>query len=191
MPSGRFALPGATTLKPLAQGSLSRLCGFYSVMNGVQLALHPQRLSGPQQQALYLHGVAHLARMRQLRPVLGSGMAEGVWLRLAVELVTHVNDSLGTSLAVKPILYGSARRDRKRAVDAIRRAVLCGSPVLAGLGGALGHYTVISGFTEQRLLLFDSSGLRWIETDGVGLGERSPRRHTLFTDSVTALVDDW
>lgn len=63
--------------------------------------------------------------------------------------------------------------------------------MLVWLGGALNHFTVIAGFTDQRLLLFDSSGLRWIETDGVGSTESSEQRHWLDPDSVGALTDDW
>lgn len=42
------------------------------------------------------------------------------------------------------------------------------------LGGALGHYTVFPGLTDQRLLLFDSSGLRWIETAALASASDPP-----------------
>jgi hypothetical protein len=191
VPGDRFCVAGFRKATPLRQGSLSGLCGLYSVMNAVQLALYPQRISRAWLQYLYIHGVRHLARRRHLSRVLGAGMAEDTWLQLAVAIVQEANRTYGSSLVVRPILNGSARTSRARALRAIRSAVTGGNPVLAGFGGALAHYTVIAGFTEERLLLFDSSGLRWVATNCVGAGERSRKRHHLFTNSVSAIVDNW
>jgi hypothetical protein len=42
--------------------------------------------------------------------------------------------------------------------------------VLVYFGGALDHYTVISGYADGRLLLFDSLGMKWVASDNIGLG---------------------
>lgn len=118
-------------------------------------------------------------------------MVQDKWLDLTQALLAHANAATGSSLRLKQILSRSARGSRGRAVGAIRRAIMGGSPVLVRLGGALNHFTVIAGFTDQWLLLFDRSSLRWIETNGVGTTESSGRRHWLDPDSVGALTDDW
>jgi hypothetical protein len=191
MPGGSTRLSGLTGLKPLRQGNLSRLCGLYSLLNGIQLALYPERLPKPQLEELYLHAVGHLARRRQLKHVLGIGMSEDIWLQLATALVQHVGHIRGTSLIIKPILTGIARRSLPRAFHAITRTISSGSPVLVGLGGSLEHYSVIAGYTDKRLLLFDSSGFRWLEINSVGLSEGSSHRHWLSPDGVIAIIDDW
>lgn len=190
MAPARYIIPAATALKPLSQGDLSGLCGFYSILNAIQVVLYPQRLTRKQLQDLYLHGVAHLSRTRRLKSILGAGMDETTWLRLATALTGHVNDRYGRSLVFKQILTGTAR-SRGRALHRIRTTISAGNPVLVGLGGALCHYTVLVGFTEQRLQFFDSSGFKWIAAAGVGIGEGSGRPHRLFADSVSGLFDEW
>lgn len=101
VPNGRFALPGMTQLEPLSQGSLSSLCGLYSAMNGIRLALYPQRLSKHQTEELYRQGATHLARARQLARVLGVGMPQDKWLDLTQSLLAHANDATESSLCLK------------------------------------------------------------------------------------------
>jgi hypothetical protein len=187
----QFTLPAAMALKPLTQGSLSNLCGLYSTLNAIQLVLYPQRLRRKQLQNLYLHGVSHLSRSKRLKSSLSFGMEQAAWLRLATTLIERANDDHGTSIVIKQVLDGSPRTSRVRALRRICATISSGSPVVVGMGGAHWHYTVLVGFTELRLLLFDSSGLRWIEAAGVGLGGGSTKRHRLFADSVSAFVDDW
>ena len=188
----RCILAGAENLRPLMQGDLSRLCGLYSVINAIRLILYPQVLAQSDIQALYLHGVRHLAHHRQLNRVMGVGMYDDVWSALAGRLVEHTNDACGSALKLVPILAGPAiDQNRSRALASIRRQIRSPSPVLISCGGALSHYTVVSGYTDQRMLLFDSSGLRWLLTDNIGLGESSSRRHWLTAAGVIALINDW
>ncbi len=191
MPSARVLLPGAKDLRPLTQGNLSCLCGLYSILNGIRIMLYPQRLTKAQLQDLYVLGLNQLSKRKQLKRIIGVGMPEETWLELAAFLTHHVNEQHGTALTVKQSLKGSARHSRTRALRIIQRSLTGGSALLAGLGGLLDHYTVLVGYTDKRLLLFDSSGLRWVEVRCVGLGEGSPRLHRLYPDSLSSLVDDW
>ncbi len=170
-------LAGARQLEPLVQGDLSRLCGLYSILNAIQLGLYPRWLSPVQRKQMFIEGITHLARERQLRSVVGVGMEEPVWRKLAVALVTNANEQFGSKLKVQRALKGTAPRSRRKVLEAIMAAVEDGRPVLVYLGGALDHYTVIAGYTDRRLMLFDSQGLRWIEIDHVGVAEG--RRHWL------------
>lgn len=167
------------------------LCGLYSVLNSIQLALYPRRLARPELQRIYVRAIEHLSRRRQLKRVIGVGVDYPLWAKLQTELIAYVNQIYGASLNAAATLQGTAVRDRKRAIDTIKRAIGGGSPVLAGFGGVLDHYSVIAGYTGERLILFDSSGLQWIQAENLGLGEGSPRTHWILPDQTMSVVDDW
>jgi hypothetical protein len=189
--AARVQIAAANELKPLVQGSLSRLCGLYSILNAVRLALHPFELRQHEVQATYLHGLAHLSGRRLLKRVLGIGMDEQVWLDLGNELLTHVNASYCTSLRLRPTLIGSAVSRRDRALQRIMAEVRANRPVLLCLGRALDHFTVVCGYSGERLTLFDSSGFRWIGCKNIGLGDGSRRSHWISASSTFTLIDDW
>lgn len=187
----RFVIAGVGNLDPIEQGSLSRMCGVYSVLNAIQLALYPERLSKPELQRLYRHALGYLSRRRQLQRVLGIGMGYDIWTELRDELIAYINETLVLSLKPTPTLRGSAATDRKRAIKQIKKSLRRGRPVLVLLGGMLDHYSVFCGYTDQRLILFDSDGLRWVNADSVGLGERSRRTHWLLSDYTSTLCEEW
>lgn len=187
----RYTLPGVYELRPLRQGNLSSMCGLYSLLNGILLALYPQRLSRPQLQQIYRHAIGHLSRKRKLKQVLGVGIEYELWAELRDELIGYVNTTHDATLKPDATLVGTAAKDRRRAIDHIRKTLYSGSPILAGFGGALDHYSVICGYTEHRLMLFDSSSFHWIRADNLGLGEYSRRRHWILAECTSTLVDDW
>ena len=167
------------------------LCGLYSILNSIQLVLYPHRLTRPQIQAIYLAAVQHLSRRRQLKRAISEGLVYEVWAELQIELLAYVNKAHGKSLIRIPALTGPAGRNRQRAVLTIKRQLWAGSPVLAGFGGLLDHYSVIAGYTERRLILFDSAGLKWIQANNLGLGEGSRRTHWILPDQTMAIEDEW
>jgi hypothetical protein len=181
-------IPAARQVQPFTQGSLSRLCGIYSIMNAVQLGLYPLRLAPPQRKHLFRAAVAHLARQDLLGKLLGVGMEEDVWLRLAEAVGAYVENRFGVRFRLQRALTGEARPTRKGALNSIADAIQRRRPVLVYLGGALDHYTVICGLAGERLLLFDSDGLKWVAIDGVGLGHASKRRHWITPETTCALV---
>lgn len=190
----RSRLDGLQYVKPLRQGDLSNLCGLYSVLNAVQLACWRLPPTSEQLRELLTFGVRYLTKRRLLARVMACGMDPDVWGELASALVDHSNELLGASLALEPVSLGSARSrssNAARAVSLLKCALHKGHPVLCGFGGALSHYTVLAGYSEQRLTLFDSSGFRWIEERSIGSSERAGRRHWLYAGSARALVDAW
>lgn len=191
MPRQSHILAAAQDLRPLQQGKLSSMCGLYSVLNALQLSIFPRRLSKPELQRIYRHAVEFLSRRRQLKRVLGAGIEYWLWEELRAELIAYVNTSYDMSLKAVPTLRGAASVDRRRMIAKLAKDLRGGSPVLAGFGGALDHYSVVCGYTPQRLMLFDSSGLHWITADNVGVGEFSRRRHWIIADYTTTIFDDW
>ena len=187
----RHILTGASHLVPLQQGNLSNMCGLYSVLNAIQLAVYPRRLTKPELQRLYRLAIKHLSRRKQLQGVLGIGMGYQLWTELRDVLIAHANSCYGFSLKPTFTLSGTATTDRKRALRKITKALRRGRPVLAHFGGALEHYSVVCGYADQKLFLFDSSGLNWVQADNVGLGEQSRRRHQILAEYTFTLVEDW
>jgi hypothetical protein len=186
----RFIMPAAKALKPLTQGNLSRLCGLYCLLNGIRLAVYPIELRKDELQLLYLEAVRDLARRRQLTRVLGVGMSNTLWVSLGTVLTHQVNGTQHRNVTLGKILRGTAQLDRQRAFGTIKRMVASNIPVLTLFAGALNHYTTVCGFTTSRFLLFDSSGLHWIDVKHVGLGERCRRRHWIAPDSTLAIVNN-
>jgi hypothetical protein len=167
------------------------MCGVYSVLNAIQLVLYPQRLKKAELQRLYRHALGYLSGRRQLQRVLGIGMGYDVWTELRDELITYINGTYGLSLKPTRTLSRSAARDRRRAIEHIKKSLRRGRPVLTLLGGTLDHYSVFCGYTDQRLILFDSDRLRWVKADNVGLGERSRRTHWILPEYTSTLCEEW
>jgi hypothetical protein len=188
---GSFGLAGATALKPFSQGTLSKLCGLYSLLNGVQLALYPLKISGAQSEALYAHAVDHLARRRQLKRVLGEGMYEDVWLDLGRAILGRANAMFHCNLALQQTFSQRRSIGRFRAIERIKSDVRKNRPVLLSLGRTLDHYSVVCGHTRTRLKLFDSSGFRYVEAKNVGLGEESGLLHWIHAETTFTLIDEW
>ena len=181
-------LPGARELSPLQQGHLSGLCGLYSMMNAVQLVLYPRRLSGRRQQALFVQAVAHLARLRALKRVLGVWMHEEHWIGLGQALLNDINCAEGVSLSLERLLHGRAGLSHGQVIRLVKRAIDTCRPVLVCLGGTLDHYSVVCGYGQNSLRLFDSSGLQWINTRAIGLNEDSGFRRWIWSECVYSIL---
>ena len=188
-------LRGVRVVRPLRQGHYSSLCGLYSFINAVQLSSWATPASDDALRELYKFGIKYLSRRRQLARVMTMGMDQHLWLDLGAAVVTQSRDLLGMSLALAPIGLSRASRDDVQDHDSIMRkakeTLAEGRPILCGLGGTLEHYTVLCGYSEKRLTLFDSSGFHWINMSSLGHAEGSGSRHWLYPGSVTALVDAW
>lgn len=180
-------LPAAKQLQPLRQGDLSNLCGVYSLVNGLQLALFPvRRLRRREVASLLQFAFSNLAGRSPVASVVANGMSDVTWMRLSKVLVRYVATEYGVAIKASHDLRALAQTDWGMALRSIKRAIRTGSPVLVGLFGALDHYTVIAGYTDSRLLLFDSSGHRWVHTMGCGFAHGGAQpRHRILKRSVT------
>lgn len=189
MVPAKFLLAGARELEPLRQGSLSYLCSVYSVLNGIQLALYPITLKRTDQQAIYLAGIAHLAKKRRLRQAMGQGMHDGAWQDLAAAMIETANERCRSSLKLQTSFHADHRRDV--VLRRLRRILYDGSPVLLPIYGTYDHFTVVAGYTPQRLRLFDSAGMHWITIDRTTFAEEATTRHRTPISSICAILDDW
>ena len=198
MPAPSHRLPAAAAIRPFSQGDFSSLCGLYSSLNAINLALWSLEPPKEQLRELFRLGIRHLVKRRQLARVMACGMDDEVWLKLGDTLVGHANQLFGTALALEPVVDSArtgVQQPQKltatRSIRLIKSKLASGAPVLCALGGVLDHYTVFSGYSQQRLTMFDSSGYRWVEQRSVGDGPDSGARHWLDVNSARAVVDNW
>ncbi len=184
-------LPASLGLKPLQQGHMSSLCGLYSAINAVRLAIQPHRLNKTQLHVMYVRGIDGLSSRRKLKTVLGHGMNEDLWFALIGELIDYANETLNLSLKPVKTLTGDAAQNRRSAIVRVKQDVRLERPVLVCLLGALNHYSVICGYAGERLILFDSSGFRWVCAGNIGLGDNSQLTHRISAQSTFSIIDDW
>jgi len=189
MPRRAFLVPGANKLVPLRQGDLSNLCGVYSLVNGLQLALFPVRPLRRREMAdLLQFAFSSLAGTSPVAGVVAKGMSDATWMRLCNVLVKYVAAEYDLPITASRELRALARTDWGMALRRIKCAIRAGSPVLVGLFGALDHYSVIAGYTDTRLRLFDSSGHKWVGTKRCGFAHGGAQpRHRILKRSVTIL----
>jgi hypothetical protein len=194
MVASRVRLHGINHVRPLRQGDLSNLCGLYSVLNAVQLACWRHPPTNDQLRDLLKFGFRYLTKRRLLARVVAFGLDQEAWIELGCALIDRSNELLGTSLDLKPLPLRFSRLGAPGASEAVKLlkgTLFEGNPILCGFGGALDHYTVLAGYTEQRLTLFDSSGFHWIDQRSIGSTERCGKRHWLYAGSARAVVDTW
>lgn len=183
-------LPAARSLRPLMQGDSSSLCGLYSILNGIQLALWPlHKLTRAQRTKLVRIAVTSLEKDNALAEVIGAGMAEETWVQLSAHLVSHVPDITGSRLRQRFILRHEPALTSRRATTVIKSQIRAGAPVMLLIWGAYNHCTVAVGYTSSRLLLFDSSGFKWIHFRNLGLHYmRSAKLHQIARWSAMTLI---
>jgi hypothetical protein len=182
-------LDAARRLEPLKQADLVLLCGLFSVLNAVRLALYPRELDRRQLRTLFRVGIAHLASTRSLKSTLEAGLDERRWYRLARGVLNDVTEQHGVNLRCEPILADCQRKDSEGAFATLERHLLAGNPILIGLWGVHQHYSVLSGISAARLTLFDSTGLHWIRRDRCSFMHSGQRlRHRISRHSVFAVV---
>lgn len=188
MTRGCISLTAASHLVPFQQGEGSELCGLYSVLNGIQLALWPDRkLSQAQLKRLIRLG-ADSASLGLL-DVLGRGIDEEPWLELAREMLEAASDLTGQRIRPHYFLRGRARSRTETALRAIQRQIAAQRPVIVMLWGGYNHATVISGVSPRRVELFDSIGFKWVKRSSLGLDHAwSTKLHRIPKRSAMALV---
>lgn len=171
----------AALLIPLRQGKLDNLCGLYSILNAIRLASWPTlELNHFRSRPLFDHGIAYLERKGLLRATLAGGMFETTWRGLGEALIKEAQRREWIRLTRLPLLEKVRGADLATVVAAIDHHTRGGAPVLMALHGGYNHYSVIVEVRDQRLILFDSSGYRWVSIDACEIGRgRRTKRHQL------------
>ena len=179
----------AARLIPLHQGKFDSLCGLYSILNAIRLASWPTlELHHYRSRQLFNHGVAHLEKRGLLRATLKGGMIDATWRKLGDVLIKEVRRSEWLRLARVPLLTSLRGADLDSVLAAIDHHTRHGSPVLMPLYGGYNHFTVIVARRDNRLILFDSWGYRWISIASCQLESSAKhKRHRLGFRSAMVL----
>jgi hypothetical protein len=179
----------AERLIPFRQGRFDNLCGLYSVLNAIQLAQWPMlERNAHRSRRLFQHGIAALEHEGLLHTAIKHGMDEPTWTWLTDLLLAEAGRQSGTRLRRVPILQKTKRSDFDGAIALIDRHTRIGEPVLVDLAGSYQHYTTIVGVSDNRLLLFDSYGYRWIAAASCGLAHHHAQaRHRIARSSAAVI----
>lgn len=182
-----FVAPPAVS--PMRQGQLDCLCGLYSAINAIQLALADgRRLRKPQLNQLFDYGIKFLHGSGKLSGVLRCGMPERTWMALCCALMKRATKLTGVKLKCAHVLSGLAKTDMRGALQRLAHHTGQGRPVLVALWGAHNHYTVVTGCTAARLSLFDSADLSWVSVRTCELHHAtSTKRHQISRRSATLI----
>ncbi len=155
-------------IEPFTQGSLDSLCGLYSAINGLRLALHPhQPISRQAARQMYHQGIEYLDQRRWLGDTIQHGMPKGRWHRLIRHLIKQVPIFDLAAQAETPSFTKPVSIEDVFAW--IEDSLAMGMPVLANFGGSLKHYSVVVGNEPTKLHLFDSLGLQHVLRSSCGI----------------------
>lgn len=158
--------PGAELVDPYQQGQLDSLCGLYAIINAIRVVHAPGNpLSRNAARHLFQAGARALVAASGSRQALHQGMSAGRQYRLAKALM------LTPLLSRLPPLQLREKRPRLRTRSDIelfvQKTIGGGAVLLVDLEGRMSHHTVITGLSNQRLLLCDSSGMSFIYTSTI------------------------
>lgn len=174
-------------LTPYRQGDLDALCGLYAIINAVQLAVYPRRLTRAERRALFARGLDLLDSRGALFDSATDGMALRPWHRLCRAMIEAGGELAGEQLQ---LILPRPRQIRTTddALRSITHHLRRGRPVLLEVAGRLDHWTVVVSISDARLTLFDSSGHRWLLLRSIGLirGRAAPT-HGIFATGIVAV----
>lgn len=182
----RAKLRAATRLEPLRHSShCPGLSGLFSIVNGVRLALaHKHVFSERQLADMISAGLRFLDGRLTAERVITCGLPTGHWLRLAEAMTYRTSRVTGVPLSVEREHVVDV--NRPNAWLAIERVIEARRPLLGLFRG--GRYTVLSGFTQSSLLLFDSGGAHWVSKRSTGvLTDTEGAKHVLCPASFISL----
>lgn len=150
----RFLLPSAKTCKAYAQGRLDGLCGLYAAINAIQLVRWPFASLRPHEpRQLFEAGLYHLQCEADLAVVARHGMDNDMLLRLTRKLCRQASvKPYVVTVRRLPAIGNAAELDAH-----IIKALNADMPVIVNLSKRR-HYSIISGYSKTRYVLFDSYG---------------------------------
>lgn len=156
-----FKLPASRGLRPIQQGELDGLCGIYSLINAIRLVkFEAGNLRPNESETLFSFAVHRLADTGDLRERICIGVPWGI-LKQVGQRMAKVASEESVELRVAPVKRGQADR-----IALIKHHLLSGSPVIASVHRDQ-HYTVITGWTPTRAIIFDSSGSHWVPLESI------------------------
>ncbi len=180
-------LPNAALVDPLWHGDgCTGLSGVYAVVNSIRLVVaHKHEFSARRTDDLLMAGLRFMDGRLSPSRALGCGLRLGVWRQLVEALTDHARSRYGMLVFTERV-HDDRDSSGHEIWLAIEQALDRHRAVLLLMRG--GRYTVVSGYTANSLLLFDSGGACWISRGLTGVpGDCRDARHVIYPSSFVAL----
>lgn len=169
-------------LSPFLQGDLDNLCGLYSIVNGIRLALAPEELSKAHSRSLFKKGMQFLED-EECGDIVRVGLDAKSWHRVARYMFDHLDERGLTDFKCGKAAFRRLPDDLDSAVQMIESAVGHGTPVAVEFKKAWNHYTVVKSIDADGWNLFDSYRYMRIKRKSLGT-EGSPAQHLLGSRAI-------
>jgi hypothetical protein len=143
---------------PLQQGDCDGLCGLYTVLNAIRLALHPAGgLSNAQEEALKFVLVQAAGARWNFSTLFAGGLSTAQLRALLRIGLTFTKEMTGSAI----VFDDSSCRKLSRGRYALRTVLLqltrCDNPVIiAGIEGKMSHWSLITRVTRHYIVFHDS-----------------------------------
>ena len=161
-------IPARRLIKPYRQGELDALCGLYSALNALCLALYGcSTLSRPVVDYLFELGADYLDCKRGAGTAMASGVETRRWHALTRKLADRLS-SPPFMVDVERAELG-ATPTMSDVFDWIATSITEEKPVLICFEGGIEHFSVVAGITASTLQLFDSDGHRFVRRSSCGI----------------------
>jgi hypothetical protein len=157
----RHCHPNVHLIEPYQQGGLDSLCGLYALINAARiLYANGNPVTGQRCKRLFAEGIDFLTAKQGSRNAAHRGMTVAEQRKLAKALLKS------ETLAGHPSLHLGPRTKRIGKVGELEMAITSalegGAVLLVCFHGRISHHSVIIGHTPARVLLFDSSGMTFV-----------------------------
>lgn len=179
----KISLVQAKELKPFIQGDLDSLCGIYSSINAIRLAIYNEKkLTKRQARGLMEEALFYLGRQRlRLLSVCAYGMSKSRRNKLIHRLFKYILREWDIQMVLLPFFYDNSEDLEAEFIEFIRHHLTLGNPICIKMKGAHNHFSVITGISSTYIELFDSDGLNKLTRKSVRIGKDGPNlRHTLL-----------
>jgi hypothetical protein len=180
-------------LEPFLQGHLDGLCGLYAIINGIRLALGPDRELSD---AVWLDLFGGMLREVSRRYSRDDLTASGLEPKHLMTALRHALRTMGREQGIRLTSHRpfvKAGRPRFTAVlKGLRRyQQLPNTSIILGIGGPLDHWTVIKWIGTHYIGFFDSCGSYGMRIDRCRMAYEPARRltteHVLYTGGLSII----
>jgi hypothetical protein len=183
-------LAGTKIIAPLAQGDHDGLCGVYAIINGCRLVLAPRReLIQSELWRLFRSAYHWLDEREELTAAVTRAVGKAAWPQLTRFLCREINEITNAQLTVSKL--ATSADGPSRVINRIEAAILRGEAPIVFMRGQYRHYSVVCGYTDEHLTLFDSYGYARVRRASLLTRRQEATYHRFHAASVLSVAAAW
>jgi hypothetical protein len=166
---------------PYQQGELDGLCGLYTIVNAIRLALQPHGgLSDDQAEVLFESLIRVIDDRWELASIMTNGLGDRQFTILLNTSLGIAQGITGKRLVQRRKELSRARNSKGRIRSTLRSLTRNSSgAVILGISGGISHWSVLSKVTERYIHFYDSDRHNRVAIDSCRLGD--PRQTRVRT----------